>query len=1120
MRLTLRLIVAPPVVPVKEMTDEELKKTYGIHLASRLQSDDTGKETKWADEDDDDDWVPEAIEWNDGKVPLQPDNPAPTPTTTAPASIEPTSAPSVPVSASIVSPPSFNVLAPVLPKTPEKETTERAPEKTNEPKILVFSTRDTTKVTDSSDKGAVKDAPPPRASPWAPVSHPSTMPLPIPRAESRTSDYAESQQSSREVHADDFNRSWRDRPMNNRELFNSETGQLEPVQDRRNRGHRDPRTGLQLNKTQVLQRPPSQALGPAEPSPAFQQSRTGPYRQDDYGRRRTSSNVSGGSGSVGRRLSFNKGMYGLEHPLTPEDGAFSPRNPPPEATQQPQPPTAAGESLTPQSATVSITAAVPVTVAVPVTATIPETAAVPVTAPTVDYEDPVVKQQRIMKEARELARKRRQEEEEREEAAKRERLKIKLMALEQKEAEAKAAAEAAKALAEEQAAAAAAAKEIAAATAATQQSYHSQLLPTVNSEPSSISLASNSQPSNLDNSTMATAVLPSPQTSMYAPNAPYKPGAYGGRSPTKTFSSPHPSDYPRSPVRTYVMPANRDPKDQAWKGTQSSNDRYSNWGHQNKTQQLSSNRASPWGPVGEKSRYPALDGVRNGTFEPQQYSPYGRQDLSASTPFSPNTSIPQSDRGGTISDRSERGISPSKPSESTSVIPRAQPTPSGPSTASPSEPRAPVNHWASYPARLQQEEAETREQIRRQKEAAGPVDLQSSPIQIDETWRKVDLDTSGSIPRRILDSGILEEAKIPNGLSGQTQDRHPHQIPTGPASGRQTSRFFPAPQSSNLVDTPQQPPPEESALARLRAAPASPPPPTCIVNDVHGEHPIPSVRLPPPPPTTAGDSPVSRTNGHPKFETPKSPRGSGLDAFEAVQMNIQAMIQKQKEQQQTSPTKSFASPTKSFASPVKNREISVAPTTHTKPVYDDARAPYQRKTTTVALPPNFEENQGVMIVDIQPEDACTKPNEEDLLAELFVQDFGSKPTVRLSNVPHHTTFIPAPLPTTKGKYANRIPKFFAFSAQMYDHFTVKDFTKDGARFIPVRLPSSNEMKEIPCNFPTPQPKPKRPNGSSNNRKPRGNNNSYGRDPHMGSGYGNSRHSFRPGPSRAMADPVQ
>ncbi|KAK1918731.1 hypothetical protein P3342_010202 [Pyrenophora teres f. teres] len=71
--------VPPP--PPKQFTDEELKQQYGIHLATRLQADEGGKEAKWADiDDDEDDWAPETVQWMDGtksSVAVPPEQPPP-----------------------------------------------------------------------------------------------------------------------------------------------------------------------------------------------------------------------------------------------------------------------------------------------------------------------------------------------------------------------------------------------------------------------------------------------------------------------------------------------------------------------------------------------------------------------------------------------------------------------------------------------------------------------------------------------------------------------------------------------------------------------------------------------------------------------------------------------------------------------------------------------------------------------------------------------------------------------------------------------------------------------------------------------------------------------------------
>ncbi|GME27244.1 atp synthase subunit mitochondrial [Neofusicoccum parvum] len=71
-----------PPPPVKQFTDEELKQQFGIHMATRLQADEDTKESKWADidEDEDENWAPETVEWMDGtKSTVKPAEPSPPP---------------------------------------------------------------------------------------------------------------------------------------------------------------------------------------------------------------------------------------------------------------------------------------------------------------------------------------------------------------------------------------------------------------------------------------------------------------------------------------------------------------------------------------------------------------------------------------------------------------------------------------------------------------------------------------------------------------------------------------------------------------------------------------------------------------------------------------------------------------------------------------------------------------------------------------------------------------------------------------------------------------------------------------------------------------------------------
>lgn len=287
-----------PPAPPKQFTDEELKQQYGIHLATRLQADEGGKEAKWADiDDDEDDWTPETVQWMDGtkstvaaesqtppveepkpilkkEVPVAPVKPAPAPITSTQRS-------GLSSGTKTILKPGANAQAIALkPKgQPEKPTLVAKP----------------------SPAAPVK-------SPWAPlppvdkvspiqINPPAQQPPSrYPRDSYGYDDMPPPHAPAKEIAPDDFNRAWRD-DRGNRELFNSHSGRYEPVGDVRRGSMRD--NGYRQQPS-VLQRPSQD--GPAEPSAAFQTSRTsadGPA----WGRRRNSSNVSGGSG---RRMSFDR----------------------------------------------------------------------------------------------------------------------------------------------------------------------------------------------------------------------------------------------------------------------------------------------------------------------------------------------------------------------------------------------------------------------------------------------------------------------------------------------------------------------------------------------------------------------------------------------------------------------------------------------------------------------------------------------------------------------------------------------------------------------------------------------------------------------------------------------
>lgn len=295
--------VPPP--PPKQFTDEELKQQYGIHLATRLQADEGSKEAKWADiDDDEDDWTPETVQWMDGTKstvaavesqppPPPPEEPKPV---VKPQSPAPTSKPTTPV-----------------PSAPKTTTTL-----TGGTKTILKPGAHAPKPKGQPDKPTLVAKPStaaPVKSPWAPlppvekvspiaINPPAQQPQPpsrYPRDVPGHDTMPPASLPAKEIAPDDFNRSWRDE-RGNRELFNSHSGRYEPVRDIRRGSIRD---GNPRQQPSVLQRPPHD--GPAEPSAAFQTSRSS-ADVPTWGRRRNSSNVSGGSG----RMSLD--MRGADHP--------------------------------------------------------------------------------------------------------------------------------------------------------------------------------------------------------------------------------------------------------------------------------------------------------------------------------------------------------------------------------------------------------------------------------------------------------------------------------------------------------------------------------------------------------------------------------------------------------------------------------------------------------------------------------------------------------------------------------------------------------------------------------------------------------------------------------------
>ena len=423
---------APQPTP-KHFTDEELKQQYGIHLATRLQADADGKESKWADiDDDEDDWAPETIEWNDGtKITLSQNEPA------ALLAEEQARA--------IVEKDRQEEEAKAKLAAQQKSTTTVGPNATvlkprsaAQPKSggLVLKTP-----SEKPTLVAKPSAPTPTRSPWAPlppvdkvppvdINPPSQQSTSRPQYNDPYGNNAMPPPAAMEIAADDFTRTRRDN-QNAGQLYNAQSGQYEPA----NAGRRGSvRKDQNFRPPSLLQRGSARDQHePAEPSAAFQTHRSGSQQDAAPWARRGSSTVSGESGPQGRRMSTSKGSdmvripiemlqqrrdsqhsQALQSPSTP--GHAQPAFPHRGASPAQQLPHSATQSPRMQHSQLSQEAR---PTAVSPYQSRPDQAAATV-------RDDVAVQMQMMKEKREMAIKRKKEEEEREEAAKRERIRLKM----------------------------------------------------------------------------------------------------------------------------------------------------------------------------------------------------------------------------------------------------------------------------------------------------------------------------------------------------------------------------------------------------------------------------------------------------------------------------------------------------------------------------------------------------------------------------------------------------------------------------------------------------------------------------------------------------------------------
>jgi hypothetical protein len=391
-------------------------------MATRLPADEGSKESKWADiDDDEDDWAPEPVQWLDGtKSTVATVETRATATSPAPETKKPET------TNAQLPPPVSTTPRPVLPptKTILKPSTYTAPQQQKSSGTIVLK--------GSSDKlsssAPTVPAPLPAKSPWqplppihkaSPVSFEPPAPAPVRISREPNPFDLFPPVSAMEIPPDDFNRVWDGESNRNKALFNSQSGLLESVNDNRRgaaraeQGHRQPA---------VLQRPANN-LGHAEPSAAFQTSRSS--GQEPWQPRHRTGSV----GSAGRRMSIGRGKdFSNER----YDGVS-----PTAVTAQLHhgyPERSPGQGV-PHQRTWSRTSPA-MTSAQPILNERSEDAAsvegsVPPT-PNAPVEDAVAVQQRLMREKIERARQHKQlelEEERREEEARKERLRLKMEAL-------------------------------------------------------------------------------------------------------------------------------------------------------------------------------------------------------------------------------------------------------------------------------------------------------------------------------------------------------------------------------------------------------------------------------------------------------------------------------------------------------------------------------------------------------------------------------------------------------------------------------------------------------------------------------------------------------------------
>ncbi|KAF4244449.1 hypothetical protein CNMCM6805_008701 [Aspergillus fumigatiaffinis] len=869
--------------PPKHLTDEELKQQYGIHMTSRIQEDGGGTEAKWADiDDDEDDWAPETIEWTDGtKTSL---------TTHAEAVHAPGQDTQTANEGKVDSPaPEQAPAIKEVTKIVTKPTTTIGPN----PTVLRLGANAERQAKSATilskgpnDKGSLSSTSPapPSKSPWAPLPpvekvSPVMPPVQVqppgraPVREHQVSEPPTGIVHPKEIAADDFNRSWKDTHSGTtRELYNSRSGRYEPVPERK-APWRAEQQGFRPSS--LLQRPtPGEQAGPAEPSPAFQAHRSSGQDAAHWTRRRTSSNVSGGSGSFGRRMSIGRPdgpqrtfearrgsqVNGIIDPslqnkelVHPKDASMheaSSARHPPGPTWPPRAAAGPPDSVADAPRAASQSSVPPAPEAQDGTAQAPQ-------------EDPVAMQERIMKEKRLEARQRRLEQEEKEEAAKRERIRQKLEALgpppEKPKAKNKESLEGDKA-------------EAKASLTVTQaaQSPPKPPVPEPTGEPKQYGMMKVHHPDAVKKLVAANEKERAAERS--APTVNARRPASPARDPKleATTGPQEPSDFRQSRLPEKLAESTIEEPSSQWKSNISTSSSYSPWSSNTKLGAASSSIANPWKPLSNDKT------LGNGIFD-QALGGFPSRDISLRGPLGldqpPISSGPQPFSAPSRPQQESTSISPLpstdvRHAQYDSMTPVVRPGPIGPPSVHQShwqqEPRVTgTTAWNNFHAVAAKREAEENEKLLNEMNTMR--DSQPLHVTFNETWRQVRTgDQSGQRQVVGIHRPTDTSSSISNHLPGFDHpvatlpfaDTHARPLSSVPV---RSSRFFPqateqykraAFEEDEHFRSPSPPPPEELSSHPVYMSDSTRP-------LVHLPAPKPIVKLPPkivappPPPTFA-----------------------------------------------------------------------------------------------------------------------------------------------------------------------------------------------------------------------------------------------------------------------------